>query len=327
MSPAPPAPPEISARSGSIDREVPLNFWLGPKKIATVKFSLRVETPTIDPFGAQTPPAPNLTLLEPKLEGVYRPSEPLSPATPTLSVTDARIRYIESSFQRRYIDLKTDFASYMSKFSGKTRSTVKRKVRKFEQASGGKIEWTVYKSATEMEQFHALAAGVSKLTYQEKLFDAGLPNDRAFIAATRALANSDAVRGFIMFFEAKPISYLYLPIEDGRVIYGHLGFDPGLAKYSPGIVLQLLAMEFLFSENKYQVFDFTEGDGSHKKLFATAGRYCGNVFYLKPTLKNRLIIHLHLLSRGISDCANKLLVKSGLKGRLRQTLLGQNRKN
>ena len=143
----------------------------------------------------------------------------------------------------------------------------------------------------------------------------------------RALANADALRGSILFLEAKPISYLYLPIKDGRVIYGHLGFDPAFARYSPGIVLQLLALESLFSENSYQVFDFTEGDGAHKRLFSTTERYCGNVFYLRSTIKKRLILHLHLAVRWFSDFADSVIVKSGLKERLRRALRGQRSKN
>ncbi len=312
-----------SAGSGRLDRDVPLNFWFGPKKIRTVKFLMEVENLTIDPFGTDLPQTPDLTRLKADLDGVYRPSEPLSPTTPVLGITNSQIRYIESSYQRRFIDLRTDFESYMSKFSGKTRSSIKRKVRKFEEASGGKIEWSVYRSAAEMDRFHSLAREISKLTYQEKLFDAGIPNDQGFLEEMRALANADALRGSILFLEAKPISYLYLPIKDGRVIYGHLGFDPAFARYSPGIVLQLLALESLFSENSYQVFDFTEGDGAHKRLFSTTERYCGNVFYLRSTIKSRLILHLHLAVRWFSDFADSLIVKSGLKERLRRALRGQ----
>ncbi len=314
-----------SAGSGRLDRDVPLNFWFGPKKIRTVTFSMEVENLTIDPFGTDLPQAPDLTRLKANLDGVYRPSEPLSPTTPVLSITNSQIRYIESSYQRRFIDLRTDFESYMSKFSGKTRSSIKRKVRKFEEASGGKIEWSVYRSAAEMERFHSLAREISKLTYQEKLFDAGIPNDQGFLEEMRALANADAIRGSILFLEAKPISYLYLPIKDGRVIYGHLGFDPAFASYSPGIVLQLLALESLFSENRYQVFDFTEGDGAHKRLFSTTDRFCGNVFYLRSTIKIRFILRLHIAVRWFSDFADSLIVKSGLKERLRRALRGQAR--
>jgi CelD/BcsL family acetyltransferase involved in cellulose biosynthesis len=309
------------------EREVRLNFWFGPKKIASAKFLMEVDNRPIDPFGVDLAQAPDQSSLGPKLDGVYRSSEPLSPATPLLTVGKNHIRYVESSFEHRFIDLRTDFESYMAQFSGKTRSSIKRKVRKFKDASNGEIEWSVHRSATEMDRFHALASEISKLTYQEKLFVAGIPTDAAFLDEMRALADADAVRGFLLFLDGKPISYLYLPIDNGRVIYDYLGFDPACAKYSPGTVLQLLALELLFSENTYQVFDFTEGDGAHKKLFSTNERHCGNVFYLRPTIRNRLILRLHLVVRWSSEFANGVIVKLGLKERLRQMLRGQFRKS
>ncbi len=326
VNPKPSTPgDDIGLSAGLVrsERDVRLNFWFGPKKIGSAKLLMQVDNRSIDLFGTDLPQAPDLSTLNPKLDGVYRPSEPLSPETPLLTVGKTHIRYVESGFERRFIDLRTDFESYMSRFSGKTRSSIKRKVRKFKDASKGEIEWSVYRSATEMDRFHSLASEISKLTYQEKLFDAGIPTDAAFLDGMRALADADAVRGFILFLDDKPISYLYLPVDNGRVIYNYLGFDPACAKYSPGTVLQLLALEFLFSENSYRVFDFTEGDGAHKKLFSTNERHCGNVFYLRPTIKNRFILRLHLVVRWSSDFANDLILKLGLKERLRQILRGQ----
>jgi len=330
VEPKPPLPVDHSghsADSAPSERDVRLNFWFGPKKIGSAKFQLQVNPGSIDLFSADPPQAPDQSTVNPKLDGVYRPSEPLSPATPVLTVGNTHIRYIENRFERRYIDLRTDFETYMSQFSGKTRSSIKRKARKFKDASNGEVDWSVYRSAAEMDRFHVLASDISKLTYQEKLFDAGIPTDAKFLDEMRTLARADAVRGFILFLGDKPISYLYLPVDNGRVIYNYLGFDPAYAKYSPGTVLQLLALEFLFSENTYRIFDFTEGDGAHKKLFSTNARLCGNVFYLKPTFKNRLIVRLHLVVGWGSAFANGLIVKLGLKERLRQMLRGQLRKS
>ena len=328
-----PKPPKLeddiglSAGLVQCERDVRLNFWFGPKKIGSAGFLMRVDNQSVDLLGVDLPQAPDPSTLNPNLDGIYRPSEPLLPETPRLTVGKSHIRYVERSFDRRFIDLSSDFESYMSQFSGKTRSGIKRKVRKFKDVSNGEIEWLIYRSAAEMDRFHALASEISKLTYQEKLFDAGIPTDAAFLEGMRALADTGSVRGFILFLDGKPISYLYLPVDNGRVIYAYLGFDPAFSKHSPGTVLQLLALEFLYSENTYRFFDFTEGDGAHKKLFSTNQRHCGNVFYLKPTIKNRLILRLHLVVRWTSDVANDLIVKLGLKERLRQMLRGQFKKS
>lgn len=211
----------------------------------------------------------------------------------------------------------------MGKFSGKTRSTMRRKLRKFEEMSGGEIAWQGYRSPAEMTEFHGIAREISRRTYQEKLFDAGLPDDDDFVARMKSQAESGNVRGFILSLKGKPISYLHLPIEDGRVIYGHLGFDPAYAAHSPGTVLQLLALELLFSERSYRLFDFTEGEGDHKRLFSTHARYCGNVFYLRPTLRNHAVVRLHLAARRLSAFLERQLARGNLKTRLKQILRGQ----
>ena len=38
---------------------------------------------------------------------------------------------------------------------------------------------------------------------------------------------------------------------------------------SPGTVLQYLALESIFDEKVNSYFDFGEGEGDHKKMFAT----------------------------------------------------------
>lgn len=320
---------EISNRSNSQDspvrmeREIPLNFWLGPKKLFGVKFMMSIEDSEINPFEVRSSKVTKNPYFDSNLEGIYRPSEPIFPEDPVLSITNSEIRYIEKDFQRRFINLEEKFETYMSKFSGKTRSSLRRKVRKFEKASGGKIEWVMYKNVEEMEEFHALARKISRLTYQEKIFDAGIPETQEFVERMKALARKDNVRCFILFFSGKPISYLYLPVLKGRVIYEFLGFNPAFSKHSPGSVLQLLALELLFSEKRYRIFDFTEGDGAHKKLFSTSECYCGNVYYLKGTMKNRFIIRMHLSLRIISNLMDSIVVKSGLKVRLRKILRGQ----
>lgn len=284
---------------------------------------MEVQNLVVNPLKKEYPEPPNLAGLAPEFAGVYRPSEPLAPTEPLLDIASNHIRYIENSFRRSFIDMRTDFNSYMSQLSSKTRSTMGRKVRKFEKASGGDIKWSVYQSVPEMDRFHSLARKISKLTYQEKLFDAGLPVDKSFITEMHGNAKADTVRGFILFFADKPISYLYLPIKGERVIYGYLGFDPTFAKYSPGTVLQLLALEYLFSESRYQFFDFTEGEGTHKSTFSTHEQYCGNVYYLRKNLRNIALVRLHCMIRGLSQYADSILIKTGLKRGLRRFLRGQ----
>ena len=306
-------------------RKVPLKFWLGPIRLFSVALAMEVEQWRPALLDGPPPAVPNLASLPDGLDGVYRPSQRLHPDDPDWRLAGPALHYIESRFHRRFIDLTTGYDAYLSKFSSKTRSTFRRKVRKFHEASSGEIDWRAYRSPVEMQIFYATARQISRRTYQKKLFDAGLPEGPDFVSGMYARAEAGLVRGFILFLAGAPVSYLYLPIAGDRVIYGHLGFDPAYAALSPGTVLQLLALESLFAEGRLRLFDFTEGEGEHKRLFATHERLCGNVWYLRPMVRNRVIVRLHRESRRLSDFADRQLAQWNLKVRLKHYLRGQSR--
>ena len=123
--------------------------------------------------------------------------------------------------------MRQSFAEYKSKFSAKTRSTINRKIRKYADYCGGEIQWKVYKAVGDMAEFFKLARAVSATTYQEKLLDAGLPESEKFFLEMEQLARQQRLRGFVLFHDGRPVSYLYCPVKpSGVVIYAFLGYDP-----------------------------------------------------------------------------------------------------
>lgn len=316
-------PPAEALDSTARITRTSLNFWFGPKKIGRAWLRVREETWAVGPFGKASAPPPSVQDLAGDLDGVFRRSEPLESVEPRIESGPETLRYIESSFERQFIDFSTDFETYLAGFSRKTRSTITRKLRRFEKSSGGEIDWRRFQQKAEMRQFHRIARQVSSLTYQEKLFDAGIPDGEDFIAQMEQLADKNAARGYVLFLDGKPISYLYLPIVDGRVIYNYLGFDPAFSNYSPGTVLQFLALKCLFAEKAHRFFDFTEGEGPHKRLFSTHRRLCGNVFYLRPTVRNRMLIFLHSRVERSASAVDRLLAHLRLKTFLKKLIRGR----
>ena len=70
--------------------------------------------------------------------------------------------------------------------------------------------------------------------------------------------------------------------------YDHVGHDPAFNDLSPGSVLMLEAMRDLMSGDRFERFDFTEGEGQHKRAFATGAVPCIDLLLLRPSLTNRL---------------------------------------
>lgn len=197
------------------------------------------------------------------------------------------IVHIRQAYTRYYADLDGGWDAYLAGLSANTRGAMRRKAKKVAEADGGTLDVRAYRTPGEFVEFHALARTVSATTYQEKLLDAGMPEDIAFRDAMLALAEADRARAWLLFLGGRPIAYLYCPAEGDTLVYDRLGHDPAHADLSPGAVLQAEAMRMLMEEGRFRRFDFTEGEGQHKRAFATAGVPCVDLLLLRPTMVNR----------------------------------------
>lgn len=89
--------------------------------------------------------------------------------------------------------------------SSKTRSTINGKIRKYIEHCGGTSTWHAYRSPDQVPVFFEIARAVSKLTDQEKLLGAGLPDTPEFMGKARALAASGQLRAYVLFNGARPV--------------------------------------------------------------------------------------------------------------------------
>ncbi|MBN9132519.1 MAG: GNAT family N-acetyltransferase [Nitrosospira multiformis] len=302
-------------------QQVPIKIQLGDKTLLAPRLLLQVREAGLD--DEALPVAEPIVPADPLHEGsqgfLIRSLRITGPQ-PVLRQQGVYLCYVPAQYPRYYIDMQQSFAEYKGKFSAKTRSTISRKIRKYTEHCGGSISWRVYRSPGEMAEFFRLARIVSRISYQERLFDEGLPDSEEFCRGVEQLAGEDRVRGFILFYQDKPISYLYCPVINGVLIYAFLGYDPGYMNFSVGTVLQWLALEYLFEERKFRFFDFTEGQSEHKKLFATHSIQCANVFFLRNNIQNRFLLHGQRTVDYISNAIGDKLDELGLKSRLKKMM-------
>jgi hypothetical protein len=301
---------------------VPLRFYFGPFRVGVYALRLLVRETDGSLFRA-TPALPDV----PDMEGLQRGehgylfrSQPLPERLPSYALLPRAIRYVPQQFHRYFIDMSLGYDGYLARFSSKTRSTLQRKMRKLGEVSGGKIDFREYRTPAEAAEFLALARTISVKTYQEKLYDAGLPDSTAFHAQAQRLAEQGDLRAYLILHDGRPISYLYCPADRGRLIYQYLGYDPEYAKLSPGTVLQLLALQCLFREPGHSVFDFTEGEGDHKRMFATGNVFCGNIYFLRRTGSLRALMAAHRSIDRSGNYAVDLVGRLGIRSALRRLL-------
>lgn len=223
-------------------------------------------------------------------------------------------------YRRYFIDMSGDYAAYLGQFSSKTRSTFARKRRKLIEASGGTLDIRFYRTPAEIGAFLALALPLSRRTYQGRLLDAGLPEDGEAHAMMAQLAADDRVRAYLLFLDGKPVSYLYLPIDDDVLVYANLGYAPEAAGLSVGTVLQLEALEQLFAESRYRYFDFTEGQGAHKAMFGSDSREAVSFYMVrKRSRAHALIAMLDGFDQGVA-AVKAVADRAGVAAKVRQLL-------
>ena len=266
----------------------PLRFTVGARTLWSVRRRLVRLSLSLDEAVAGSAPA--LAPLDDGDDGYLVTSLPTAQLDALVARRPELIPLVRQRYARRYAALAGGRDAYLAGFSAKSRSTLRRKTKRLAERSGGALDIRMYRTAAEITQFHDLALGLSRRTYQARLLGNGLPEGDAASAEMRALAAADRVRGWLLFVDGAPAAYLYTPADGDTLIYAHLGYDPALADLSPGTVLQFAAMQAVAAEGRFARFDFTEGDGQHKRLFATAAVDCADLLLLRPTLANRALI-------------------------------------
>lgn len=260
---------------------IALPFRIGARTLGRVHRRLvNLSVPLEEALAGRAPPLPGLPA---EADGYFLRALPRD-IVPQVETASGMRPFVRQSYARHFASLDQDFETYLSGLSARSRSNLKRKRRKLEERSGGELDVRLYTSPARMDEFYGHARTVSALTYQERLLDAGLPGGA--LEKMHALAQQDSVRCWLLFVDGRPVSYLYAPARGECLLYAYLGYDPAFAELSPGTVLQLEAMRMLMEERRFRWFDFTEGDGQHKRQFATGSIDSVDLLLLRASLAN-----------------------------------------
>ena len=239
---------------------------------------------------------------------------------PRIRAAGEGLVYCLNQVANYFAGLDGSFEDYLGSLSAKTRSTLRRTVRKFSELSGGKLDFRVYRRVEEMRRYHTLARAVAAKTYQEKLFQGALPETEEFCAEMERLAVEDRVRGYLLSVKERPAAYLYVPIRGDVADYAYLGYDPEFAEHSPGTVLLWAAMESLFGEARFKYFNFSHGVNQTKETFCTGQFLRADVYLFRNSLKNRIAVYGHAWMDDFSRFCGRALDRVGLRRMVKRFL-------
>ncbi|MEG3123465.1 GNAT family N-acetyltransferase [Sphingomonas sp. GB1N7] len=288
----------------------PLRFQIGARTLGSIQRNLvRVPLDLADVLGGRLPMLPPL---DAAADGYQVTSLPADRQEAMGFVGAGMIAFVRQTYVRYYADLSIGYDRYLETLSGNTRNGLKRKTKKIAGLSGGTLDVRAFRTPDELVAFHEVARGISARTYQEKLLGSGLPEDGGFLQRMYAMAAADQVRAWLLYVGGEPAAYLYCPIHDGTVIYQFVGHDPAFGDLSPGSVLHLAAMRDLQDEGNLTRFDFTEGEGQHKRQLSTGGVACVDLLLLRRSIANRATITALGTFDGGTALAKTLVQKYGL---------------
>ena len=267
-------------------RPTPLKFEIGARTLMAIQRALVRVPLSLDE--AREGRLPALPPLDRHAHGYSVTSLPEDRQAAMIHASGGMLPFVRQRYTRWYTDFAGGFEAWFETLSSNTRQQLRRKARKIAAESGGDLDVRAFRTPDELETFHDVARRISLRTYQERLMGSGLPDTPEFLQSMIALAAADQLRAWLLYIAGEPAAYLYCPVVGDTVIYAHVGHDPAFNDLSPGQVLQLEAMRDLFDENRYARFDFTEGEGQHKRQLATGGVACVDLLLLRPSLANRL---------------------------------------
>jgi len=297
-----------------------LGFYLGDKRLFSRQYSLYACDVGLTKHTELVDIIENKPTLRDSQDGYMIRSLPVEQAPRRLEFEGSFIRYTPSISKRYYAQLDTDYDTYLKSFSPKTRSTIRRKVKKFSEYSNGGMSFKEYKTATEVDAFFKIAAPLSSKTYQENLLEAGLPTSDSYKQKIMLEASANKVRAYLLFHDDKAVAYLFLTASGDTLLYSYLGYDPGYMKWSVGTVLNWLALESLFAEQVFSILDFTDGESQQKQIFSTGSITCANTFLIRKSVLNQLVLIIHIGVDSFSRELGNLLSKLGLKAKIRKLM-------
>ncbi|MGZ4394198.1 MAG: GNAT family N-acetyltransferase [Gaiellaceae bacterium] len=179
---------------------------------------------------------------------------------------------------------------YRSKTSARTRHLHRRRRRQLTDL--GRVEVAVARTPDELEPALGEAFRLHELRWEGRPDGSEFttpPGKRFHLAAALALAQRDAPRVVLLTLDRRPIAFHYFFALCGRMYVHRLGFDPALARFSPGLLNTLDAIAVAAEEGLTMV-EFLGGTERYKIDLSDRFDPLYQGLGLAPNRRGRLVV-------------------------------------
>ncbi len=214
---------------------------------------------------------------------------------------------------RRRIQLPSTAAEYWNRFSTKTRSTFRRKLKKFGETRLERIT-----DVADVPRFLEIAHQISLQTWQTRQLGLRVRNNAEELELLSILAREGLLRSYLWFSNGEPVAFLIGNQDKGGFHYEEVGYATPFAKHSPGQMMLIQVMDDLFAKDRPEWFDFGGGDADYKQMFASHESRSGTLWLWPPTLSNLATVNYVRGCRRVRQTARRAVVTLGMASRARQ---------
>lgn len=223
-----------------------------------------------------------------------------------------------SEYARRLCVLGDSLEAYFTSLPAKSRQDLRRSLRRFESNFAGRFAFSTHCSVAEVSDFLTRVETVSKRTYQARQLGLGIVADSYVGNKVLEGARRGYARCYLLTLDGQPIAWRIGFLYNNIYCSHHVGYDPELDKWHPGVVMHLHSVRDL-SENcdGVHTLDMLYGDNDFKRKASNLARLERN-YYLFPRTLRGAATYLALRScNGVSEWSGRMLERYGLKARLK----------
>lgn len=218
-------------------------FVLGYFRATGIKNATHVSN--IDPIAEPT--APRVALG--KSEGATIISCPIANKLPKLSVQSGWIMYVTWQYHHQLVRISGSFSEYEKRWRSKTRSTVRRKVRRFIETAGDCTYFRVFEKREEVIYYINDGRQNSVLNYLEPQFGQGIFDRVGLQADLVGTTKLRKVPVCVLHTDHISLAHTAGDVTISIVIScGNLRYGPSVGHIYPRTVLQYLSIYSLVSE-------------------------------------------------------------------------------
>lgn len=222
------------------------------------------------------------------------------------------------------VDVPESFDAYLKMHKGKTRNTLKRRVRVFNESFEGGARIERIDTPEKVPGYVAAVGAIFDRSWKRGVLSESPPVTDADIPYLTALAERGVLRSYVLYGGDAPICCSLMTQNDGVCDFLDVLFVQEHAQLAPGQVLIMKTIEDFFSSEAGQEspveFNFGYGDNAYKRVFGTRS-YAANYYYaFRPYSKAAAVVSSQLALRSVYHAARKAVVALKIDHKIRKLL-------